>query len=225
MFRRAQYCPAPAGDSITRKSIFDSLLAGCVPVIFARATMSQYLWFFTEEEMTEVSVYMPKQMIMEENANFLDILKAITPEELLKKQLAIERIASRLQYSLVCFRTFILPIIMLIFVIFKVPERINGDRGDVWDSPVRDAADVIIEKILDRKTIEPLNGFGEQDLIQQKCMQNDIMQNHADYAGLFAGKSRGEVGSHISNRIWSRNKCDTYSREQGFNGSTFTVTW
>lgn len=50
LFRRAQYCPAPAGDSITRKSIFDSLLAGCVPVIFARASMSQYLWFFTKEE-------------------------------------------------------------------------------------------------------------------------------------------------------------------------------
>jgi hypothetical protein len=50
LFRRAQYCPAPPGDSITRKSIFDALVAGCVPVIFARASMSQYLWYFSKEE-------------------------------------------------------------------------------------------------------------------------------------------------------------------------------
>lgn len=106
-----------------------------------------------------------------------------------------------------------------------MPERINGDRGDVWDSPVRDAADVIIEKILDRRTIEPIDGFLEQDLIQQKCLQNDIMKNHADYSGMFAGKSRGEAGAHVSNRVWTLNKCDTYSREKGFNGSTFSVQW
>jgi hypothetical protein len=51
------------------------------------------------------------------------------------------------------------------------------------------------------------------------------MQNHADYAGLFPGKTKGEAGSHVSNRIWSKNKCDTYSREKGFNGSTFNVIW
>lgn len=46
-------------------------------------------------------MYIPKQSIMEENANFLDILKAIPAEELRAKQKAIERIAPRLQYSVV----------------------------------------------------------------------------------------------------------------------------
>jgi hypothetical protein len=50
LFRKAKFCPAPPGDSITRKSIFDALVGGCIPVIFARATMSQYLWYFTKEE-------------------------------------------------------------------------------------------------------------------------------------------------------------------------------
>jgi hypothetical protein len=90
---------------------------------------------------------------------------------------------------------------------------------------VRDAADVIIDKILDRKTIEPINGFSEHDLIQQKCLQNDIMQNHADYAGLFPGKTKGDVGSHVSSRIWNKNKCNNYTREQGFQGSTFSIEW
>ncbi len=56
LFRRAKYCPAPPGDSITRKSIFDALVAGCIPVIFARASMSQYLWFFSKEEVIKISL-------------------------------------------------------------------------------------------------------------------------------------------------------------------------
>lgn len=59
----------------------------------------------------------------------------------------------------------------------------NGSDGRTWSSPFRDAVDVITEKLLDRRTIEPVQGFSEEDLIRQKCMQNDIMQNHADYTG------------------------------------------
>lgn len=106
-----------------------------------------------------------------------------------------------------------------------MPDHINADRGDVWDPPLYDAGSVIIDKMLDRRTIEPLEGFSEQDLIQQKCLQNDIMQNHADYAGLFPGKTKGDAGSHVSGRTWKMNKCDTYSREKGFNASTFQVVW
>lgn len=53
MFQRAQYCPAPPGDSITRKSLFDSLVSGCVPVLFAKASLRQYLWFFNESEVSD----------------------------------------------------------------------------------------------------------------------------------------------------------------------------
>jgi hypothetical protein len=56
LFQRAQYCPAPPGDSITRKSLFDSLVAGCVPVLFAKASLGQYLWFFTAEEVRTIRV-------------------------------------------------------------------------------------------------------------------------------------------------------------------------
>lgn len=49
LFRRTTFCLAPTGDSLTRKSVFDSLLTGCIPVIFARATMTQYKWYFSSE--------------------------------------------------------------------------------------------------------------------------------------------------------------------------------
>ena len=39
------FCLQPAGDSPTRKGIFDSLVSGCIPVLFFRnQTVLQYLW-------------------------------------------------------------------------------------------------------------------------------------------------------------------------------------
>lgn len=81
-----------------------------------------------------------------------------------------------------------------------------------------------MENILNRKTVEPIDGFSSEDLMIQKCLQNDIMQNHADYAGLFPGKTKGDAGSNIAGRIWQKNKCDQYSRKP-FKTPTFTVEW
>ena len=50
-------------------------------------------------QISEVSVFIPKQQIQELGVNFLDVLKKISPEDLLRKQRAIALIASRLQYS------------------------------------------------------------------------------------------------------------------------------
>lgn len=50
LLRRAVFCPAPTGDSITRKSLFDSLIAGCVPVLFSRASLAQYSWHLSEKD-------------------------------------------------------------------------------------------------------------------------------------------------------------------------------
>lgn len=51
--------------------------------------------------MEEVSVYIPKQSVLDEGGNFLEILRAIPAEEIKKKQLAIEQLAPTLQYSVV----------------------------------------------------------------------------------------------------------------------------
>jgi len=54
-------------------------------------------------QISEVSVFIPKQQIQELGVNFLDVLRKISPEDLFKKQRAIALIASRLQYSNVRF--------------------------------------------------------------------------------------------------------------------------
>ena len=46
-------------------------------------------------------MFIPKQQIQESGVNFLEVLRSIPAAELLRKQQAIERIAPRLQYSVV----------------------------------------------------------------------------------------------------------------------------
>ena len=101
MFRRARFCPAPPGDSLTRKSLFDSLLAGCIPVIFIRASLSQYSWFLSKEEVDAVSVYISMKEMLTDKVNFMERLSSISDDEILSKQSEIARIAPRLQYAVV----------------------------------------------------------------------------------------------------------------------------
>jgi hypothetical protein len=101
LLRQSQYCPAPTGDSITRKSIFDSLVAGCVPVLFSRASLEQYSWHLTKEDVEKVAVYIPMKDINENGINFLDVLRKIPESELRSKQRYISQLAPSLQYSVV----------------------------------------------------------------------------------------------------------------------------
>lgn len=101
LFRRARYCLAPPGDSLTRKSLFDSLLAGCVPVVFIRASLTQYDWHLSREDFNKVAVYISMKDVLQNKANFITRLESIDDTELIRKQTYIATIAARLQYSVV----------------------------------------------------------------------------------------------------------------------------
>ena len=176
LYRRSIFCLAPAGDSLTRKSVFDSYTTGCIPVIFARATLSQYFWHLSESEIDASTVYLPKLDVLKKDVNFMKILEAIPKEEILKKQQAIARLAPRLQYSV-------------------VPEKYRAakDSGNdpqqfkTWAPPHRDATDVVIEKLIDPKTIEPVSGYTPEQLKKAQREQRQIMGTNPDYMGMSAG--------------------------------------
>jgi len=47
VMRRSTFCMQPPGDSFTRRSVFDAVLSGCVPVFFSEHTAyTQYGWYF-----------------------------------------------------------------------------------------------------------------------------------------------------------------------------------
>lgn len=108
--------------------LFDSLIAGCIPVIFHLASLEQYKWHLSEQQVSkttlpnsltfmwvligcflqvaDVSVYITPRMVEDSKGgqSVITILQNISPETIIKKQKAIEIIAPSLQYSLVsCF--------------------------------------------------------------------------------------------------------------------------
>eukprot|EP01038_Epipyxis_sp_PR26KG_P013775 gene13775-18478_t len=172
LFKSSTFCLAPPGDSITRKSLFDALVSGCIPVIFARASLSQYLWHLSKEEIANVSVYIPKQSIVKDGNNFIDILSDISEKKIYLMQKSISLIAPKLQYSLV------------------PPEDVlkrnssTNQKYLTFTPPFLDAVDIIIEKILNKSTIFPMNGYTLLELKTKVCTQIDIMANHEDYTGM-----------------------------------------
>ncbi|KAL6227768.1 hypothetical protein ACLB2K_001725 [Fragaria x ananassa] len=57
----SQFCLQAPGDSYTRRSTFDSVLAGCIPVFFSPHTAyTQYKWFLPAEA-SEYSVYIDEK--------------------------------------------------------------------------------------------------------------------------------------------------------------------
>ena len=179
-----------------------------MPVIFAKASLAQYAWHLSSADIEAIAVYIPRTAILKENVNFIDVLRAITPEELRKKQLAIERIAPRLQYSVVpnttTSSTSTAAKKQQQQQQLKKKKRGGHSTYLQWDSPIRDAADVIIDRLLDRNTVEPMEGFSEEELRKQKCRQNILVKYHPDYAGLFPSGTKHLVAG----RLWKKFRCE-----------------
>ncbi|KAG6557770.1 hypothetical protein Mapa_000537 [Marchantia paleacea] len=81
LFLHSHFCMQPPGDSPTRRSVFDSLIGGCIPVLFDPYTAYyQYPWHLPEDPKS-FSVYIPSRHVMKGKANIIEILKGISPEE------------------------------------------------------------------------------------------------------------------------------------------------
>ncbi|KAE8658420.1 Xyloglucan galactosyltransferase KATAMARI1-like protein [Hibiscus syriacus] len=60
VFRDCKFCLQPPGDSYTRRSTFDSIISGCIPVFFhPYSAYAQYIWYFPKNY-TKYSVYIPE---------------------------------------------------------------------------------------------------------------------------------------------------------------------
>ncbi|PQQ17550.1 Exostosin-like protein [Prunus yedoensis var. nudiflora] len=63
MFQSSLFCLQPQGDSYTRRSAFDSMLAGCIPVFFhPGSAYTQYTWHLPKDY-TKYSVFIPENDI------------------------------------------------------------------------------------------------------------------------------------------------------------------
>ncbi|GAA5974127.1 hypothetical protein JCM11641_003450 [Rhodosporidiobolus odoratus] len=99
---QATFCPQPAGDSPSRRAFYESLLLGCIPVIFRERSYGRL--FPSSPEINELSRYTvhidENDMINNHGPSLVQRLEAISPVEIRRMQKHIRRIAPKLQWAL-----------------------------------------------------------------------------------------------------------------------------
>lgn len=96
---KSQFCLQAPGDSFTRRSTFDSVVAGCIPVFFSPHTAyTQYAWYFPEERDT-YSVYIEEGGVGKKRNLIEEVLMGISGEEVEKMREVVIGLIPRISYS------------------------------------------------------------------------------------------------------------------------------
>lgn len=81
LFMESDFCLQPPGDSPTRKSVFDSLVSGCIPVFFCPFTAYyQYPWHLSADH-GKYSVFIDQEEVRQRKVNAVERLMKISPRE------------------------------------------------------------------------------------------------------------------------------------------------
>ena len=81
LFIESEFCLQPPGDSPTRKSVFDSLVSGCIPVLFDPFTAYyQYPWHLPEDH-GKYSIFIDQKEVRQMEVNVVERLLKISKKE------------------------------------------------------------------------------------------------------------------------------------------------
>lgn len=82
LFQSSNFCLQPPGDTPTRRSAFDSMLAGCIPVFFSpHSAYTQYKWYLPANH-TEYSVYIPEDEVRDGKVSIEEVLSRYSEEQI-----------------------------------------------------------------------------------------------------------------------------------------------
>lgn len=101
LFLDSNFCLQPKGDSFTRRSVFDCIIAGAVPVFFwRRTTRDQHTWFLPNEgKEDEWSVFIDRKKVRRGSINIREALEGIGEEKLRKMRERVVDMIPRLVYA------------------------------------------------------------------------------------------------------------------------------
>ncbi|KAK1428712.1 hypothetical protein QVD17_17551 [Tagetes erecta] len=89
LFQSSIFCLQPPGDSYTRRSTFDSILAGCIPVFFTPGSAYiQYLWHLPRQ-FNKYSVLINEDDVRHKNVSIETILSRIPPRKVSEMRNAV----------------------------------------------------------------------------------------------------------------------------------------
>ncbi|CAL0326848.1 unnamed protein product [Lupinus luteus] len=124
MFQSSLFCLQPQGDSYTRRSAFDSMLAGCIPVFFhPGSAYTQYTWHLPKNY-TKYSVFISENDIRKRNVSIEEKLR----------QIPIEQVK-----------------IMREEVISLIPRLVYADPRSKLET-LKDAFDISVQAVIDKVT-------------------------------------------------------------------------
>ncbi|KAL4382840.1 hypothetical protein AHAS_Ahas04G0273700 [Arachis hypogaea] len=91
-------CLEPSGDSYTRRSTFEAILAGCIPVFFhPKSAYEQYSWHLPKDYLS-YSVFIPEGDVRENKSIINDTLARISRTRVSKMREVI-RLIPRVTYN------------------------------------------------------------------------------------------------------------------------------
>lgn len=92
---RSRFCLQAPGNSFTRRSTFDAMLAGCIPVFFSAHTMyTQYMWYLPDDRRS-YSVFMDNK----NNTQIEHELSRISESDVVKMRETVINLIPRLTYA------------------------------------------------------------------------------------------------------------------------------
>ncbi|CAN6288829.1 unnamed protein product [Urochloa humidicola] len=95
----AKFCLEPPGDTPTRRSTFDAIIAGCVPVFFEDlAARRQYGWHLPPARFDDFSVHIPKEAVVFGGVGIADTLEAVPEAEVRRMRKRVLEMAPRVLY-------------------------------------------------------------------------------------------------------------------------------
>lgn len=99
MFQSSVFCLQPQGDSYTRRSAFDAMLAGCIPVFFhPGSAYVQYTWHLPKNYST-YSVFIPEDDLRKKNVSIEQRLGEIPLEQVQMMREEVIGLIPRLIYA------------------------------------------------------------------------------------------------------------------------------
>lgn len=99
VFRNSIFCLQPPGDSYTRRSMFDSILAGCIPVFFhPYSAYAQYIWYFPKNY-SSYSVYIPANDIKHRRVSINETLSRFSEDQVVAMRKEVVKLIPKVIYG------------------------------------------------------------------------------------------------------------------------------
>ncbi|KAL8280003.1 hypothetical protein RQP46_007584 [Phenoliferia psychrophenolica] len=94
---QSTFCLQPPGDSATRKGFWESILMGCIPVVFRRETYAR-VWDGIDWD--EIAVVVEEEDFLESQADIVRTLEGVSQRDVKRRQRDIATLAARVQYGM-----------------------------------------------------------------------------------------------------------------------------